>query len=156
MCEKAENIEKNTARNGLFGQIICHNQYKISCSDKKKASPKKLKVSQLSEKLKATIFWARGIICIDHKKSNVFIPVEYYNLVLEHFQESIKEIQIGKLLKGVTMHLHIRVQLFRLPCIRWISKFHPAYTPNLALKDFYLFSKIRENCRQGNFFLKLI
>jgi len=122
------------------------------------APPRTVKVTQSAKKIMATIFWdCRGILLIDFKERNTNVNGEYYALVLHELRDTVKEKRRGILSRGVCL-LHDNAPVHTAAVAKAAVKEcgfqeieHPPYSPDLALSDYYLFSKLKKDLRGKKF-----
>ena len=117
-------------------------------------APKKFKVAASSGKVMASIFWDdEGVIMVDYLKTGQTINGEYYANELRNLREAIKNKRRGKLRRGVWLlqdnapahTAHTSVQAATSCGFRILP--HPAYSPDLAPSDFYLFPNLKTELR---------
>jgi len=116
--------------------------------------PVKAKAVQSAGKRMATVFWDReGILLIEWLPEGRTINAQYYCEILERLREKIKSERRGRITRGTvlqqdnarphtcnaTMDVIRRLGFELLP--------HPAYSPDLAPSDYWLFPKMKEPLR---------
>jgi len=118
------------------------------------APPRMAKVTQPAKKIMATIFWdCKGILLIDFKERNTSVNDAYCASVLHKLRDTVKEKRRGMLSRGVCL-LHDNAPVHTAAVAKAAVKEcgfqeieHPPYSPDLALSDYYLFSKLKKNLR---------
>ncbi|CAK9816246.1 Histone-lysine N-methyltransferase SETMAR [Anthophora plagiata] len=120
---------------------------------------KKFKVQPSAGKVMLTIFWdLQGPVHCDFLENQRTINSQYYSEMLEHkVRPAIRSKRRGLLSKGVILqHDNARphtAQLTRdkLQELGWEVLPHPAYSPDLAPSDFYLFGPLQDALRGKRF-----
>ena len=113
--------------------------------------PKKFKTQLSAGKVMATVFWdAKGVIMLDFLPKRSTITGVYYANLLDQLRTAIRE---GKLSKGVLL----QQDNARVPSCKVAMDAvgrngyelipHPAYSPDLAPSDFFLFSNLKKDIR---------
>ena len=106
----------------------------------------------------ASIFWDdEGVIMVDYLKKGQTINGEYYANELRNLREAIKNKRRGKLRRGVWLlqdnapvhTAQTSVQAATSCGFRILP--HPAYSPDLAPSDFYLFPNLKTELRGKKF-----
>ena len=103
-------------------------------------------------KVMATVFWdAKGIIMLDFLPKRHTITGVYYANLLDQLRTAIREKRRGKLSKGVLLQQdNARVHTCNGCCrAKWVP--HPAYSPDLAPSDFFLFPNLKKDIRGLHF-----
>ena len=122
--------------------------------------PKKFKTQPSAGKVMATVFWdAQGVIMLDFlaKKSTITVTYCRYANLLDQLRTVIREKRRGKLSKGILLQQdNTRVQTCKIAMdaverngyelIR-----HPAYSPDLAPSDYFLFPNLKKDIRGRHF-----
>ena len=116
--------------------------------------PKKFKMQPSAGKVMATVFWdTKGVIMLDFlPKGSTIIGVYYANL-LDQLRTPIREKHWGKLSKGVLLQQdNVRVHTCKAAMDavernRYELIPHPAYSPDLAPSDFFLFPNLKKDIR---------
>lgn len=114
-------------------------------------APKKAKLCLSANKVMATVFWdARGIIHIDYLEKGKTITGEYYSELLDRFDIDLKQKRPHLAKKKVLFHQdNARVHT----CVVTMAKIHelgyellphPAYSPDLAPCDYFLFPNLKK------------
>lgn len=114
-------------------------------------APKKAKVGLSANKVMATVFWdVRGVIHIDYLEKGKTITGEYYAELLERFDTDLKNKRPHLAKKKVLLHQdNARVHT----CVVSMAKIHklgyellphPAYSPDLAPCDYFLFPNLKK------------
>ena len=113
--------------------------------------PKKFKRQPSAGKVMAIVFWdAKGVIMLDFLPKRSTITGVYANL-LGQLRTAIREKRQGKLSKGVLLQQdNARVHTCKVAMdaverngYEFIP--HPAYLPDLAPSDFFLFSNLKKD-----------
>ena len=102
-----------------------------------------------------TAFWdCEGIIFIDYLPKGTTINAEYYsNLLTGPLRETLARIRPWKLhARPLLQHGNVRPHTARMTMaaiadLRWELLPHPAYSPDLAPSDFWLFSELKKPLR---------
>ncbi|XP_022822885.1 histone-lysine N-methyltransferase SETMAR-like [Spodoptera litura] len=115
------------------------------------SAPKKAKVGLSANKVMATVFWdARGIIHIDYLQKGKTINGEYYSNLLGRFDEALKEKRPHLAKKKVLFHqdnarVHTcAVSMGKIDELGYELLPHPAYSPDLAPCDYFLFPNLKK------------
>ncbi|GBP33922.1 Histone-lysine N-methyltransferase SETMAR [Eumeta japonica] len=113
--------------------------------------PKKAKQSLSANKVMATVFWdARGVIHIDYLEKGKTITGEYYSKLLDRFDVDLTQKRPHLAKKKVLFHqdnarVHTcLVTMAKIHELRYELLPHPAYSPELALCDYYLFPNLKK------------
>ena len=106
----------------------------------------------------ATVFWdAKGIIMLDFLPKRITITGVYCANLLDQLRTAIREKRRGKLSKGVllqqdSVRVHIcKVAMDAVEQNRYELIPHPAYSPDLAPSDFFLFPNLKNDIRGLHF-----
>jgi len=106
----------------------------------------------------ATIFWdADGILLIDYLQQNTKIPGQYCANLIRQLHDSVKQKRRGKLRRGLLLlHDNAPVHKSRLSLAviqEWGFQLinHPAYSPDLAPSDYFLFGDLKQSLRGTRF-----
>ena len=120
--------------------------------------PKKFKTQLSAGKVKATVFWdAKGVIMLDFLPKRSTITGMYYANLLDQLRTAIREKRRGKLSKDVLMQqdnarVHTcKVAMDAVERNGYELIPHPAYSPDLAPSDFFLFPNLKEDIRGLHF-----
>ena len=120
--------------------------------------PKKFKTQPSAGKVMATVFWdAKGVIMLDFLPKRSTITGVYYANLLDQLRTAIREKHRGKLSKGVLLQQdNVRVHTFKVAMDavernRYELIPHPAYLPDLAPSDFFLFPNLKKDIRGLHF-----
>ncbi|GBP75472.1 Histone-lysine N-methyltransferase SETMAR [Eumeta japonica] len=114
--------------------------------------PKKAKQSLSANKVMATVFWdARGVIHIDYLEKGKTITGEYYSKLLDRFDVDLKQKRRPHLAKkkvlfhqdNARVHTCL-VTMAKIHELRYELLPHPAYSPDLAPCDYYLFPNLKK------------
>ena len=136
-----------------FGFIIMSQIIKLSGQWVGPGSPrpKKFKTQPSAGKVMATVFWgAKGVIMLDFlPKRSTIIGVYYANL-LDQLRTTIREKRRGKLSKGVLLQQDnarvptCKVAMDAVERNGYELIPHPAYSPDRAPSDFFLFPNLKK------------
>ena len=102
----------------------------------------------------ATVFWdAKGVIMLDFLPKRSTITVVYYANLLDQLRTTIHEKRRGKLSKGVdNVGVHTcKVAMDAVERNGYELIPHPAYSPDLAPSDFFLFPNLKKDIRGLHF-----
>ena len=120
--------------------------------------PKKFKMQLSDGKVMATVFWvAKGIIMLDFLPKRSTITGVYYANLLDQLRTAINEKHQGKLSKGVLLQqdkarVHTcKVAMDAVERNRYELIPHPAYSPDLAPSDFFLFPNLKKDIHGFHF-----
>ena len=120
--------------------------------------PKKFKTQPSAGKMMATVFWdAKGVIMLDFLASRSTITGVYYANLLDQLRTAIREKRRGKLSKGVLLQqdnarVHTcKVAMDSVERNGYELIPHPAYSPDLAPSDFFLFPNLKKDIRGLHF-----
>ena len=110
--------------------------------------PKKFKTQPSDGKVIATVFWdAKGVIMLDFLPKRSTITGVYYANLLDQLRTAIREKRRGKLSKGVLLdnaRIHTcKVAMDAVERNGYELIPHPAYSPDLAPSDFFLFQNFK-------------
>ena len=116
--------------------------------------PKKFKTQPSAGKIMASVFWdSEGILLIDYLEHKKTINGQYYADLMFRLRESIKEKRRGKLTKGILL-LHDNAPVHKAKVAQAAIRDcgfeelnHPAYSPDLAPSDYYLFRNLKKHLR---------
>ena len=120
--------------------------------------PKKFKTQPSAGKVMATVFWdAKGVIMLDFLPKRSTITGVYYANLLDQLRTAIREKRRGKLSKGVLLQQgNARVPTCKV-AMDAVERNgyelipHPAYSPDLAPSDFFLFPNLKKDIRGLHF-----
>ncbi|KAI6653144.1 Transposase [Oopsacas minuta] len=122
------------------------------------ATPIRPRAVASAGKRMATVFWdTKGIIIIDWLPNKVAINTEYYVQVLKKLREAIKFKRRGKLSSHVLLQhdnapAHTsRRTLDEIQHLGFELLPHPPYSPDLAPRDYWLFSEMKRPLRGKRF-----
>ena len=106
----------------------------------------------------ATVFWdAKGIIMLDFLPMRSTITGVYHANLLDQLRTAIREKRRGKLSKGVLLqqdNARVHTCKVALDAVErnWYELIpHPAYSPDLAPSDFFLFPNLKKDIRGLHF-----
>ena len=116
--------------------------------------PKKLKTQPPAGKVMATVFWdAQGVIMLDFLAKKSTITVAYYANLLDQLRTVIREKRRGKLSNGILLQQdNARVHTCKI-AMDAVERNgyeiipHPAYSPDLAPSDYFLFPNLKKDIR---------
>ena len=116
------------------------------------ARPKKFKTQPSAAKVIATVFWdAKGVIMLDFLPKRSTITGVYYANLLDQLRTAVREKRRGKLSKSVLLQqdnarVHTcKVAMDVVERNRYELIPHPAYSPDLAPSDFFLFTNLKKD-----------
>ena len=120
--------------------------------------PKKLKTQPSIGKVMATVFWdAQGVIMLDFLAKKSTITGAYYANLLDYLRIVIREKRRGKLSKGILLQQdNARVHTCKI-AMDAVERNgyelipHPAYSPELAPSDYFLFPNLKKDIRGRHF-----
>lgn len=111
----------------------------------------KFKTAESSLKVMATVFWDRqGVLLVDYLPKHETINKEYYCKLLFDLRRAIQNKRRGKLSKKIILlHDNARphtagVTKAFIDSLNWEVMDHPAYSPDLAPSDYYLFPHLKQ------------
>ena len=114
--------------------------------------PKKFKMQPSAGKVMATVFWdAKGVIMLDFLPKRSTITGVYYANLLDQLRIANHEKRRGKLSKGVLLQQNnarvptCQVAMDAVERNGYELIPHPAYSPDLALSDFFLFPNLKKD-----------
>ena len=114
--------------------------------------PKKFKIQPSAGKVMATVFWdAKGVIKLDFLPKRSTITGVYYANLLDQLRIAIREKRRGKLSKGVLLQqdnarVHTcKVAMDAVERNEYELISHPAFLPDLAPSDFFLFPNLKKD-----------
>jgi histone-lysine N-methyltransferase SETMAR len=118
----------------------------------------KSKGDTIPKKIMATIFWdCQEFLLADFKERNTTFTGEYYASLIYKLKDVIKQKRQGKILRGVWLfHNNVLVHTSvaakaAIQCCGFQALNHPAYSPNLAPNDYFLFSKLKSDLHRKKF-----
>ena len=138
-----------------LGFIIMSQRIKLSRQYVRTGSPrsKKFKTQPSAGKVMSTVVWdAKGVMLDILPKRSTITGVYYANL-LDQLRTAIREKRRGKLSKGVLLQqdnarVHTcKVAMDAVERNGYELIAHPAYSPDLAPSDFFLFSNLKTDIR---------
>ena len=120
--------------------------------------PKNFKTQPSAGKVMATVFWdAKGVIMLDFLPKRSTITGVYYANLLDQLRTAICEKRRGKLSKGVLLQQdNARVPTCKV-AMNAVERNgyelipHPAYSPDLAPSDFFLYPNLKKDIRGLHF-----
>ena len=120
--------------------------------------PKKFKTQPSAGKVMGTVFWdAKGVIMLNFLPKRSTITVVYYANLLDQLRTAIREKRRGKLSKDVLLQqdnarVHTcKVAMDAVERNGYELIPHPAYSPDLAPSDFFLFPNLKKDIRGLHF-----
>ena len=112
----------------------------------------KNKTQPSAGKVMATVFWdAKGVIMLDFLPKRSTITGVYYANLLDHLRTAIRQKRRGKLSKGVLPQQDnarvptCKVAMDAVERNGYELIPHPAYSPDLASSDFFLFPNLKKD-----------
>ena len=142
------------------GSIIMSQRIKLSRQSVMPGSPrpKKFKTQPSAGMVMATVFWdAQGVIMMDFLAKKSIITVAYYANLLDQLRTVILEKRRGKLSKGILLQQdNARVHTCKI-AMDAVERNgyelipHPAYSPDLAPSDYFLFPNLKKDIRGRHF-----
>ena len=142
------------------GSIIMSQRIKLSRQSVGPGSPrpKKFKTQPSAGMVMATVFWdAQGVIMMDFLAKKSTITVAYYANLLDQLRTVIHEKRRGKLSKGILLQQdNVRVHTCKI-AMDAVERNgyelipHPAYSPDLAPSDYFLFPNLKKDIRGRHF-----
>jgi hypothetical protein len=107
---------------------------------------------KLAGKLMGTVSWDhRGVLLVEFMEKGTTINAASYCATLERLKTTIKRKRLGLLTKGVLiLHDNARPHVATatqelLKCFWRTVLEHPAYSPDLAPRDFHLFPALKDH-----------
>ena len=120
--------------------------------------PKKFKTQPYAGKVMATVFGdAKGVIILDILPKRSTKTGVYYANLLDQLRTAIRVKRRGKLSKGVLLQQdNVRVHTCKVAMDaverNWYELIpHPAFSPDLAPSDFFLFPNLKKDIRGLHF-----
>ena len=142
------------------GSIIMSQRIKLSHQWVGPGSPrpKKFKTQPSAGKVMATVFWdAQGIIMLDFLAKKSTITGAYYANLFDQLRTAIREKHREKLSKGILLQQdNVRVHTCKI-AMDAVERNgyelipHPAYSPDLAPSDYFLFPNLKKDIRGRHF-----
>ena len=120
--------------------------------------PKKFKTQPFAGKVMANVFWdEQGVIMLDFLAKKRTITVAYYADLLDQLRTVIREKRRGKLSKGILLQQdNARVHTCKI-AMDAVERNgyelipHPAYSPDLAPSDYFLFPNLKKDIHGRHF-----
>ena len=119
---------------------------------------KKFKTQPAADKVMATVFWdAKGVIMLDFLPKKSTISGMYYANLLDQLRTAIREKRRGKISKGVLLQQDnarfppCKVAMDAVERNGYELIPHPAFSPDLAPSDFFLFPNLNKDIRGLHF-----
>ena len=118
-------------------------------------SPRKFKVIASARKVLLTIFWdMKGVVHMEFLKQGHTVNSEKYISTLRTLKARLRRVRSGRnsILQHDNGHPHTSRQTqnalaqLKLPALP-----HPAYSPNLALSDYFLFLQLKKHLKGNHF-----
>ena len=120
--------------------------------------PKKFKTQSSAGKVMSTVFWdAQGVIMLDLVAKKSTITGAHYANLLDSLRIVIREKRRGKLSKGILLQQdNARVHTCKIAMDAVEQNGyelipHPAYSPDLAPSDYFLFPNLKKDIRGRHF-----
>lgn len=121
-------------------------------------TPKKFKAIPSAGKVMGSIFWdSQGVVMIEYLSRGATITGSLYAEQIKKLRNEIREKRRGKLSKVVLFHQDnapahkSSVAMAAIEDAGFELMEHPAYSPDLAPSDFYLFPRLKEHLRGQRF-----
>ena len=117
----------------------------------------RFKTQPSAGKVMATVFWdAKGVIMLDFLPKRSTITGVYYENLLDQLRTTIHEKRRGKLSKDVLLQqdntrVHTCIAMYVVERNGYELIPHPAYSPDLAPSDFFLFPNLKKDIRGLHF-----
>ena len=127
------------------------------CQSVEPGSPRpKFKTQPSAGKVMAAVFWdAQGVIMLDFLAKKSTITVAYYANLLDQLRTLIREKRRGKLSKGIlqdSARVHTcKIAMDAVERNGYELIPHPAYSPDLAPNDYFLFPNSKKDIRGRHF-----
>ena len=101
----------------------------------------------------ATVFWdAKGVIMLDFLAKRSAITGVYYTNLLDQLRTAIRKLSKGVLLQQDNARVHTsKVAMDAVERNGYELIPHPAYSPDLAPSDFFLFPNLKKDIRGLHF-----
>lgn len=122
------------------------------------SAPKRVRVQKSAKKVLASVFWnAKGILFVDYLQTGKTINSDYYCNLLDQLDAKNREKRPGLQKKKIIFHQDNAPAHTAQKTIAKISELkyellqHPAYSPDLAPSDFWLFSHLKKFFREKRF-----
>ncbi len=113
-------------------------------------APKKAKVGHSANKIMVTVFWdAEGVLLIEYHSKGRIVNQQTYQATFKKLRAAIRQLHSGlqddKIFlthDNARQHMAASVQEL-LRTFHWYIFRNPAYSPNLAPNDFFLFPQLK-------------
>lgn len=122
------------------------------------SAPKRVRVQKSAKKVLASVFWdAKGILFIDYLQTGKTINSDYYCNLLNQLDEKIRERRPGLQKKKIIFHQDnapahtAQKTIAKITELKYELLQHPAYSPDLAPSDFWLFPHLKQYLRGKRF-----
>lgn len=123
------------------------------------SAPKRVRVQKSAKKVLASVFWdAKGILFIDYLQTGKTINSDYYCNLLNQLDEKIRERRPGLQKKKIIFHQDnapartAQKTIAKITELKYELLQHPAYSPDLAPSDFWLFPHLKQSPWKTIFF----
>jgi histone-lysine N-methyltransferase SETMAR len=121
-------------------------------------TPTRSRATRSVGKVMASVFWDQeGILLLDYLPHKQTITGQYYAQLMTQLRDAVKRKRRGKLTAGILL-LHdnapshkSRVASAAIRECGFEELNHPAYSPDLAPSDFYLFANLKQHLRGRKF-----
>ena len=127
-----------------------HPEVKSAVSWVDSSRSKRLKTQRSAGKVLTSVFWdTQGILFIDYLKKGRTINSEYYIALLVRLKEEIAKKRLQMKKKNVLFHQNNApchksiVMMAKLHKLHFKLLLHPAYSPDLAPSDYWLFADLK-------------
>ena len=121
-------------------------------------TPSRPRIQRSTRKIMMTIFWDNeGILLMDYLSHGDTISGQYYASLIDRLRSAVLEKRRGKFSRGVLL-LHDNAPVHKsniaqaaIRRVGFTELNHPAYSPDIAPSDYYLFSNLKKFLRGKNF-----
>ena len=121
-------------------------------------TPTRPRIQRSTGKIMMTIFWDnKGILLTDYLSRGDTISGQYYASLIDRLRSAVLEKRRGKFSHGVLL-LHDNAPVHKsniaqaaIRRVGFAELNHPAYSPDIAPTDYYLFSNLKKFLRGKNF-----
>jgi histone-lysine N-methyltransferase SETMAR len=121
-------------------------------------TPTRPRQERSAGKIMMIVFWDKdGVLLTDYLPRGITINGPYYASMIERLRSAILKKRRGKVSRGVLL-LHDNAPVHKCKVVQavirqsgFIELNHPAYSPDIAPSDYYLFSNLKKFLRGKNF-----
>ena len=121
-------------------------------------TPSRPRIQRSTRKIMMTIFWDNeGILLMDYLSHGDTISGQYYASLIDRLRSAVLEKRRGKFSRGVLL-LHDNAPVHKsniaqaaIRRVGFTELNHPAYSPDIAPSDYYLFSNLKKFLCGKNF-----